>query len=629
MLRHRLLTTSAFLGSSVALSLFISMGLASRAEAHGGQYRGPGGQVPATGRTPNDPDPPHPGGEPHPHPGITPSPIPTTPGGHPAGGTTGAPHTAGTTGGHRPKGSRTGEGFESWEFWWAYNRDRFLDLRGRRARGTVTSGSADVFFTRGGSPAVDRPSAKLVRDQLVPALRAALSDGFFDARASAAIALGKVGDARALPDLIRALADDNKQVSESAALGIGLLGSLEATPVLLHLLDDDVDGRKLVLRAEVPYRTRAFAAIGLGLLRDESAVQALLAAIDRHDPVKDVRVCATIALGILRSPSAVNRLIAIVGDSTIDDIIRSHAVTSLGKIGSAEALPAVRAAVADSSVHVSRSAVIALGLLAGTDDERTQASLRDVAEKATDVQMRAWACIALGETGGKDARRVLLSTLAKEQSGLRAYGALGAAIYGIKFHDASIAPVIRESLANERDQGLRGAFCVALGILEDRAAEKDLTGILQDEKDPALRGFAALSLGMIGARGAQPAIEATLADSRVASPDLQRSAAMALGLLGDPAAVPLLTKLLRESQSEFVICSSALALGTIGDWHAIDPLIAVVKDVHGTPDLSRANALSALGTIADDAPLPKLHVVADHTNYRAQVESLGELLSIL
>src|SRR5262249_30826982 len=150
-----------------------------------------------------------------------------------------------------------------------------------------------------------------------------------------------------------------------------------------------------------------------------------------------------------------------------------------------------------------------------------------------------------------------------------------------------------------------------------------------NEKTPDLKGYAAVALGMINARGAQPIIEDILKDSKVTDPDLQRSASTALGLMGDTGAVPLLVKLLKEAQSEYVISSSALALGYIGDWRAIDPLVSLVKDKKGTPDLARANAVTALGIIGETEPLPKLHVVSINNNYRAQVESIQELLTIL
>ncbi|MBI1849236.1 MAG: HEAT repeat domain-containing protein [Planctomycetes bacterium] len=618
-----LLLPAAFTGGQVAL-------------AHGGAYRGPSGQVPPTGRTPNDPTPPpSPGGGGTPGGGGVPGGI--TPGGPaaaPHGGTTGGPHTAGgaTGGGRGRKASKT-EGFERWEFWWAYNREPFLNLKNRLHKGDIQSGSADFLLGKGNredATTSSRPSQRVVSEKLIPALREALKDSYFDVRAAAVIALGKVGDKSVLPDLITTLADEHKQVSESAALAMGILGEKEATPTLIHLVNDDADGRKLVARPETPFRTRAFAAVALGLLKDEAAIPALLATLDKKESQKDVPIAALVALGIMQANPAVERLTKLAEDSTnVDDLTRSYAVIALGKIGNKDALKCVRNALRDSSLHVSRSAVIALGLLGDADDEQTQVALRGILEKGPDPQGRNWACIALGQIGGKETKKTLLATVEKEHQSLRAFAALGVAIYGKKFKDDSIAEQIRKFMKDDDDQSVRGSMCIALGILEDKAAEKDLASVLEEKNSPDLRGYAAVALGMINARSTQPAIESVLNDSKVADPDLQRSAATALGLMGDSAAVPLLTKLLKEAQSEYVISSSALALGYIGDWRAIDPLVTLVKDKKGTPDLARANAVTALGIIGEDEALPKLHVISINNNYRAQVESIQELLTIL
>ncbi len=606
----------------------------SVALAHGGNYRGPSGQVPPTGRTPNDPTPPPSPG------GGTPGGGGGTGGGQPVGPSVG-PRAGGQTGGGRVGGSTPGargrkasksEGFERWEFWWAYNREPYLDLKNRLGRTELSSGSADFLLGKGNkdeAATASRPSRKVIDERLIPSLREALKDGYFDVRAAAVIALGKTADASAIQDMVKVLADDNKQVSESAALAMGILGAKEATPILLHLLSDDAEGRKLVARPEVPVRTRAFAAVALGLLKDESAIQPLLAAVDRKETQKDVPIAAIIALGIMKANPALERLITLAQDTAIDDLTRSYAITSLGKIGNKDALKAVRTALQDSSLHVSRSAVIALGLLGDADDVETQTLLRGVVEKNPDPQSRNWACIALGQLGGKESRKTLLAVLEKERQSLRAFAALGSAIYARATKDDSIVEYLRKALKEEDDQSTKGALCIALGILQDRSSEKDMLSVLENEKAPDLRGYAAVGLGMMNARGAKPAIEAVLTDSKVADPDLQRSAATALGLLGDSSAVPLLTKLLKEAQTEYVISSSALALGYIGDWRAIDPLVALVEDKKGTPDLARANAVTALGIVGEEDPLPKLHVISIDNNYRAQVESLQELLTIL
>jgi HEAT repeat protein len=541
----------------------------------------------------------------------TPSPLPHA---SPASRTT-TPTFGGTTAGPHARRGRTSQGFDGWEEWWASHRDRFLDARGRRA---ITSGSSDLA----GEGASSRRSQRAESSAI---LREALKDPSADARASAAIALGKMGDVDARGDLTRALAADDSRVGESAVLGLGLLRTTEAIPVLVHLLRDDPDGRRVIARAEVPPRTRALAALALGASGEGAAVDPLLAAVESRDETTNVRIAAISALGALRATTAVAPLVAIAQDGRADAVVRARAVSSLGKIGDAAEWPAIRRAVDDSAVEVSRAAVVALGRLAPADPERTRRLLGDVLAKSSDLQSRAWACIALGEAGGREARRTLVHVLEREQPLLRGYGAIGAAILGATSGDASVAVAIRDALATEDDSSVRGALCVALGILEAHAAEADLVAVLRDAKSPELRGYAALALGMMGARTAQPAIEAALAGALGVHAGLERSAATALGLLGDAGAVTLVTRLAGSAASESAVAASAVLLGCVGDERAIAPLLGL--STHSA-DRVRSAALSSLGTILDGGPRSSVAAAVAPVRDGAPIDSLSALISL-
>ena len=88
-------------------------------------------------------------------------------------------------------------------------------------------------------------------------------------RTSAAWALGKIGDERAVPGLLRALRDEEAGVSGAAAWALGQIGDESTVPELLKALRDEETG------------VRSAAARALGWIGDECAMPELLKAL--HD----------------------------------------------------------------------------------------------------------------------------------------------------------------------------------------------------------------------------------------------------------------------------------------------------------------------------------------------------------
>jgi len=528
------------------------------------------------------------------------------------------------------------EGFERWEFWWEYNREPFLNIKENLAQKEQISGSADWLLGRKkkeDASASQRPTLNAIKKDLLPTLMEACDDSFFDVRAAAVIALGKAGDKEVLPKLVDMLADSNKQVSESAALAIGILGEPDGLPVLHELLFDTSKGKQFVKRPqEVPFRTRAFAAVGMGLIGDSAAVQDLLKIADpnRKEPNKDVPICAIIGLGIMGSAAkdAVGPLTDIASDPKVDDFIRSYAVTSLGKIGDPAALPLLRKALRDNSLPVMRSAVLSLGLLGTPEDAITVNLLKNEVRKGSDTQARNWACISLGKIGGAEAEKTLKEVVVSKTGSFQGFGALGLAVLAKKAGEPSLAgDYLMDGLRNVKDQSIQGAFAIALGIVQDKRAEAELVQLMVGDNSPSLRGYAAVALGMMRAKAAIPQIKEVVKE-RVKDPDLQRAAATSLGLMGDKDVVGILSEVIDSAKTEYVQSSAALALGFIGDYTAIETLTKMIKDTKGTADLARAQATVALGVVGEDKLLPVLHVISVDNNYRALVEAVQELLTI-
>ena len=85
---------------------------------------------------------------------------------------------------------------------------------------------------------------------------------------------------------------------------------------------------------------------------------------------------------------------------------------------------------------------------------------------------------------------------------------------------------------------------------------------------------------------------------------------------------------LKKAKSFAVQGQLIMAIGTIGDHTAIDPLVNILDD-RSQPLATRAMAAVGLGMIGDLRPLSPLARISKNYNYRASVSDLDELLFIL
>ncbi len=609
--------------------------------AHGGDYRGPGGQVPPRGAVPGDPSPPSTG--PTTTPDGTGGPGQTTPGpittlGGPGSGPT-APAGRGPRGYTNSPGRQrksSAEGFERWEFWWGYNRVPFLELKNRIHRIGESTDSLIYYLGRADKNNIKDTTLateSLLSQKIIPSLTKAMDDSFFDVRAAAVIALGKTGSKKEIPSILKGLQDESKQVRESSALALGILSEPESVDHLVSILNDTPEGKKLLGRGNILNRTRAFSAIALGLIGRESekgrkaVIPHLFAALMRNEPQRDVPVCVVTALGISKAKEAVHRLVEVVKDYGTDSLLRAHAIVALGRIGDTSVIPILQKCLRDKHTEVRRSAVLALGILTEDTDPASITYLRNEVENGRDSQTKNWAMIALGKIGGPEARQILLRSFDRQQKSSKAFAALALAIHGRNRKNSEDGKYIHQAFSKMKGDSARAGLAIAMGLMNYQPAKRDLTDLMSGKGDPDLRGYCAVALGLLNAHEAIPQIKKAL--SLRIDPDFQRSAATALGLMGDRSVVDQLTRIIRTAKTEYEISSATLALGLIGDISAVDPLIDTMEDKVDVVDLARANATTALGIVGDRRSLPALHVVAVDCNYRSLVDSLSELLSIL
>jgi len=181
---------------------------------------------------------------------------------------------------------------------------------------------------------------------------AATGDGSWEQTGRSAVdALGTIGDPAAVEPLMTVMESGSPALRGSAAWALGKLGDERAVPLLIDALDDP----------EVHYS----AAQALGLLRAAEAVDRLCEIAGDKEAPTNVRRMVIEALGQIGEPKACEALVALLGKDE-EEKLRKEAATSLGALGDAEAVdPLLNALVHDPKWAVGEAAAAALGHVGG------------------------------------------------------------------------------------------------------------------------------------------------------------------------------------------------------------------------------------------------------------------------
>jgi HEAT repeat protein len=543
-----------------------------------------------------------------------------------------------------------------WQYWWEFNRDPFLNLKAKVYARSVATRSDDFFLGRNrreDARDTDRPSRDEIERTVVPALLEVLrTEKNREVLDSSMIALAKIGGNPSFVDAIAPfLRHDNQTLVETASIALGILAHPDAFSPLESLALDTPEGRRLVGRQEVPFRVRAFATYGLGLLaaarRDtRSSVAGTLVRVleSERSAYKDVSVAASIALGLFEDPSdrAIFALQRVFEDRSNHPLVRAHAPVSIAKsLRKGEATPDVADRFAESFASalaqgekdesVRGSCVIALGLLADPTRPRygevVRALARALHEGSRDME-RNFAAIALAEAGGPEAAAALLRARARGRSTLRPRAGIG---LGVLCHRArassavfpewgTILERLHEALLEAGNPEDAAAYAIALGLAGDPSSFDPIVSRMRRISEEDSRGYFCTALGLLGDGRARPLLHGEVKDT-LRKPHLLRQAAIGLGLLSDHEAVPELLELLRDADTLAVQSAVATALGFIGDARSIPDLLALLRSREHT-EFARGFAAVALGMIGDKEDLPWNSKIAVSTNYRALVRTL-------
>ena len=618
-------------------------------DADGSESTEPGAEESGGGDEPDGPPPPAPA------PPFAP-PAPAGPGAGTGGGPTLPTPPGGLGSGTGGRGRTAGyKGLERWEYWWEFNKDRFL----KRKPAGVASGPL------GRAERVD-PMNESRRRLLIPALERAAADQSDVVRAGSMMALGKLGGLTDFAVLYRGVRDDSPLVRRAALLGLAYLGTPDVAPILMTSMADVREDSQV----------RAFAAAGLGLLGNEGAVPFLAEILADAGESLDVRGAAALGLSLLPGDEARMHLLDMLGRTREPQELRALAATAIGRHGDFSAVPPLLRALRDKSVDVRRSAALALGAVryrsaaqdaleaalashrewAAADAlsesarrameetiadltaraEREASRIKSIergavrallhsAEKDSDQQVQAFSLVSLGEIGSSEAHPLIGRILGMKSHRLQAWAGVAAGVSG----ETSFVPYLLAAYRRKgADPSVRGAMAIALGLLRDRSSAEELAETALDPgADPDLRGYAVLSLGMMWDPRANDVLDRILRTK--GNPSLHRSAAIVLGLTGRSDSGARLVHLMEETNDLFVKASVTIALGYLRDRTVAEALAKEAADP-SKPHLARLFSVLSVGYLGDrDGAPPRLSRLAWFTNYRIAIPSVSVLTSLL
>lgn len=628
---------------------------------HGGSYRGPGDTVPPGGGAPgggSGPSTPGPSGPSSPGPSGPSSPGPVSPGspaGSPSGGSSG-PKTGAPD---------SGPDLTNWEFWWGFNKEPYLNLKAAVHSAGVATGSDEFFLGQGqSSEAKDiyRPSEEVIRGTIVPALLNALeTERSNDILTGAMIALAKIGDPKTeggtdvegfAQVIEKFIADGTQEISETAAVALGILGNETSTPILVDLAFNTEEGRRKVSKSgmanEVPFRTRAFATYGLGLIgfqsEDNGVKQQIVAELvkllegdAKTAADRDLGVSALSALGLVRLDSnpdfiipeekgaleilapaelclesQLAYLLKYYENEDLRFLIRAHCPTAMARLLQSpdpfsqfenlcdEQHHELKVSVAsvlvdDLSKHskkereIQASAILALGIIGDCDDDKIDEAIREsliaVPKNMADLQSRYFSLIALGQASGRAGRH----------------------------GDESLAGLkdTREHLVRQLTKGntqMKPWAGLAIGVMERALTDNVASYTGSSEMGVALRlaldkskttrevGAFSIAAGIMKDEESKKIVQKKL--ETMSQEETRGHCAIALGLLGDLEAKEQIQTVVSESKFRpELLRSAAIGLGLLGDKELVPDLIEMLQTANSLA--SQASISAALGFIGD------------------------------
>lgn len=362
---------------------------------------------------------------------------------------------------------------------------------------------------------------KPVVESLIQALKVEKGE----AKAKVAVVLGSIGDIRAIRPLVQALSDEDENVRWGATWALEKIGGAATNALSRALASEDRD-------------TRRDAAIALGIIKDETAIDPLLAAMRDED--LSVRGAAASALANIGGRKAISTLQLYLRED--DEDLRRSSAEVLGKLGWQPDKETDRL-----DFYIANRQWADAVKLAG---DSLPMLLKALKEESWEVRRQV--ALALKERG-REAIDLLVEALEDSDEDIRREAAL---IFKEVGDETTIEPLVRA--LSSSDWFVRRNSALTLGELGNQKAIQPLIGALKD-RDEDVRRVAAWALGRLGEMAVDPLLEAL----REGDTDVRKGAAWALGVIGDTQAAGALIGALKDPDEE-VRRGAAWALGEMG-----------------------------------------------------------------
>lgn len=271
--------------------------------------------------------------------------------------------------------------------------------------------------------------------------------------------------------LIEQLGSEDLEIRKAAAFALGRIGDARAVPALVEALEED---EEIVIAA-----ADALAKIG-----DPRAFESLLARVG--DPHAAVRQSVVGALNSLGSPEMPARVRPLLSDA--DPNVRESAVKIAGYFGYAECADLLLERCLDEDERVRRAAVEHLPYL---EDERATPALVHALRHET-PRVRAAAAAAMAQSEGDEVSTHLIKALADEDSWVRYFAARSLG----RQEAVESAEALAALAQGDKSNHVRIAAVEALGRIGGETAVRAVAPLV-NSGEPDLARAAADALGML------------------------------------------------------------------------------------------------------------------------------------
>ena len=379
--------------------------------------------------------------------------------------------------------------------------------------------------------------------------------------------------------LIDALKNDSSQVRRKAVIALGKIGDERAVEPITGLLNDSDPG------------VRFYIPTSLEMIGGETIIEPLHKAMKNE--IAQVRMDAATIIGKLEDQTGIDILIELLADD--NSYVKTGATNALIKIGE-PALPKLIDVLNTKAENISLPPTSFIG------DKILDKYIKELA-KRTALQVSA--ASILGSINATSAINPLLQSMkyevgagaTEDEKANAASVRAGASAALAALGPAAVEPLIR-ILESSEDENAKVTAISILGSIGDKRAVMPLIEALKG-KNKNIRAVAAEALGNLKDRRATPILIETLKDTDVVTKD---NAALALGKMVDARATQALIEVLSDkSEREKVRDSSIGSLGAIKDKAALELLTKILIDEY-EKEGTRKSAASALRTMENAWP---------------------------